>query len=403
MPTSAVSVQRPSPAASVTTAGSQAQQHARIGAIDVMRGLVMLLMLIDHVRETFYLHLQVSDPMNVSATEPALFFTRLAAHLCAPTFVFLTGLGAWLYANPPGAPPRSPAGFLFKRGLLLVVLELTLVSFAWVGIFPMKTLYLQVIWVIGLSMIVLAALCRLPLRWLAAAGLSIVFGHNLLTPIAFTPAEAGYSLWTILHDRGFLVAEGALKIKVSYPLLPWIGVILLGFAAGPLYGPATTSGHRRAMLLRLGVGCLALLLVLRGLNLYGETLPWVPGHDVTHTLMSWLNFTKYPPSLDFLLLTLGIALLLLRVFETVHNGLTEAIRCYGGAPMFYYLLHLYVLLVLQELAVTWVGANQGDRFGFDHVAWIWVTAVLLLLLLYVPTRAFARYKRVSRQAWVRYL
>jgi len=384
------------------TTRSQALHHARIGAIDVMRGLVMLIMLIDHVRETIYLHLQVSDPMSVQTTEPALFFTRLAAHLCAPTFVFLTGLGAWLYANPPGAPPRSPAGFLFKRGLLLVVLEVTLVSFAWVGIFPMKTLYLQVIWVIGLSMIVLAALARLPRGWLAALGLLIVFGHNLLTPIEFKPGEIGYSLWTILHDRGFLVADGALKVKVSYPLLPWIGVILLGFAAGPLYGSTMAPERRQVLLLRLGAGCLVLLLLLRGLNIYGETLPWAPGEDFTHTLMSWLNFTKYPPSLDFLLLTLGIALLLMRVFENVDNGLTDAIRCYGGAPMFFYLLHLYVLLVVQKLVVAWVGANHGDRFGVDHVGWIWLVAALLVLLLYAPTRAFAHYKRSSRRAWVRY-
>lgn len=384
------------------TPRSVAAHNARIGAIDVMRGLVMLIMLIDHVRETIYLHLQVSDPMNVQTTEPALFFTRLAAHLCAPTFVFLTGLGAWLYANPPGAPPRSPAGFLFKRGLLLVVLEVTLVSFAWVGIFPMKTLYLQVIWVIGLSMIVLSALCALPRGVLAALGLVIVFGHNLLTPIDFRPGETGYALWTILHDRGFLVADGPLKVKVSYPLLPWIGTILLGYVAGPLYAAAMPPERRRALLLRLGVGCLLTLLVLRGFNIYGETLPWVPGEDATHTLMSWLNFTKYPPSLDFLLLTLGIALLLMRFFENVDNGLTEAIRCYGGAPMFFYLLHLYVLLVIQKLAVATVGANHGDRYGVDHVAWVWVGAVVLAVLLYWPTRAFARYKRVSRRAWVRY-
>lgn len=381
---------------------TQAGHGARIGAIDVMRGLVMLIMLVDHVRETIYLHLQVSDPMNVQATEPALFFTRLAAHLCAPTFVFLTGLGAWLYANPAGAPPRSPAGFLFKRGLLLVVLEVTLVSFAWVGTFPMQTLYLQVIWAIGLSMIVLAALCTLPLRVLGVLGLVIVCGHNLLTPIDFKPGEAGYSLWTILHDRNFLVAEGPLKVKVSYPVLPWIGVILLGFAAGPLYGAAMPPERRRALLLRLGLGCLLALGVLRGFNLYGETLPWVAGEDFTHTLMSWLNFTKYPPSLDFLLLTLGIALLLMRGFENVNNGFTEAVRCFGGAPMFFYLLHLYLLLAIQKLAVLLVGANHGTRFGVDHVAWIWVVWALLALLLYPPTRAFAAYKRRSRQAWVRY-
>lgn len=379
-----------------------ALHQARIGAIDVMRGLVMLVMLVDHVRETFYLHRQVSDPMDVASTEPAVFFSRLAAHLCAPTFVFLTGLGAWLYAHPPGRAPRSPAGFLFKRGLLLVVLEVTLVSFAWVGQFPMKTLYLQVIWVIGLSMVALAALCALPRPALAVLGLALVFGHNLLTPIAFAPGETGHALWTVLHDRGFLVAEGPLKVKVSYPLLPWIGVIALGFVAGPLYGAAMAPARRHALLLGLGTGCLALLLVLRGLNLYGETLPWVAGEDALRSTMSWLNFTKYPPSLDFLLLTLGLALLLLRAFENIDNRLLDAVRCYGGAPMFFYLLHLYVLLALQALAVATLGANHGGRFGVDHMGWVWAIAAALALALYPPTRAFAQYKRRSTRAWVRY-
>ena len=217
---------------------ASAVHAARIGAIDLMRGLVMLFMLVDHVRETIYLHLQVGDPMDAQTTAPALYFTRLTAHLCAPTFVFLTGLGAWLYAHPPGGAARSASGFLFKRGLLLVLLEITLVSFAWTGDLPLKTIYLQVIWAIGLSMIALSAVTALPLRWLAAAGLLIVFGHNALSPITFQPGETGYSLWTILHDRGFLVADGPLKVKVSYPVLPWIGVILLGYAAGPLYGRA---------------------------------------------------------------------------------------------------------------------------------------------------------------------
>jgi uncharacterized membrane protein len=326
----------------------------------------------------------------------------VTAHLCAPTFVFLTGLGAWLYAHPPSGATRSASGFLFKRGLLLVLLEITLVSFAWTGDLPLKTIYLQVIWAIGLSMIALSAVAALPLRWLAAAGLLIVFGHNLLSPITFQPGETGYSLWTILHDRGFLVADGPLKVKVSYPVLPWIGVILLGYAAGPLYGRAMDSERRRALLLQLGVGSLLLLAVLRGFNIYGETLPWVRGSDFTHSVMSWLDFTKYPPSLDFLLLTLGVACLLLRAFEYADNSLTAAIRTYGGAPMFFYLLHLYTLLVFQKLAVALVGANHGDRFGVDHVYWIWIMAAVLAVALYYPCRAFARFKRTTRQGWVRY-
>ena len=374
------------------------QLRQRIAVIDVMRGLVMLIMLFDHVREPFYLQMQVGDPMDAAGTAPALFFTRLAAYVCAPVFVFLTGLSAWLYAHP-AAGPRDASGFLLKRGALLLVLELVFVNFAWAGRFPPAVLYLQVIWVIGLAMIALALLHRLPLKVLAALGLLIVCGHNLLSSLEFAPGENGYAIWTLLLHRGFLVAEGAIKIKVTYPLLPWIGVILLGYAAGPLYAAGVDAALRRRRLLLAGLGALVLLACLRGLNLYGETLPWVAGETAQRTVMSFLNFTKYPPSLDFLLLTLGAGLVCLAWLEPRDNCLTRACATFGGAPMFYYLLHLYVLLGLQQLARAWTG--QG-RFDVTAVWQVWLLALVLMPLLYFPCRAFGDYKRGSKRAWVRY-
>lgn len=401
-PTSIAAESLPYTPSKEASAAQPAQARSRIEVIDVMRGLVMVVMLLDHVRETFYLHKQVADPMDVSTTEPSLFFSRLAAHFCAPMFVFLTGLSAWLYANPASGVPRSATGFLVKRGLLLIALEITLVTFAWTGKFPPPTIYLQVIWVIGLCMIVLALLHRLPRVVLAAIGFALVFGHNLLTPIAFAPGSAGFLPWTILHDRGFLVSEGLMKVKVSYPLLPWIGVILLGYLAGPLYSRTMDAARRARVLMGLGVACLALLLVLRGFNIYGETLPWVRGEDFLHTLMSWLNFTKYPPSLDFLLLTLGVGLMLLARMEPVRNGFTRMLATFGGAPMFYYLLHLYLLLALQRLMLAIVGPNHGERFGLDQFWPVWLISIALVPVLYFPCRAFARFKRTTNQTWVRY-
>ncbi|MTV36548.1 DUF1624 domain-containing protein [Duganella radicis] len=374
----------------------------RVASIDVMRGLVMMIMMVDHVRETFFLRWQVSDPMNVADTDPGLFFSRIAAHFCAPVFVLLTGLSAWLYAHPASGP-RSPAGFLFKRGLFLIVLEICVVSVAWSGRIPPPTIYLQVIWAIGLSMIALAVLHRLPRGVLIALGLIIVFGHNMLTPITFQPGDAGYIPWTVLHDRGFLVAEGALKIKVSYPLLPWIGVIVLGYAAGPWYASAIAPERRRRLLAGAGVLALALLAVLRGLNLYGETLPWQPGGDALHTAMSFLNVTKYPPSLAFLLLTLGVGMLVLAWLEPRDNAFLRICATFGGAPMFYYLLHLFVLLALQTLAVAALGANHGQRYEFDSLWQVWATSAVLIPLLYWPCRAFGNFKRRTGMAWVRYL
>jgi uncharacterized membrane protein len=380
---------------------SSATLRTRIAVIDVMRGLVMLIMLFDHVRETIFLHHQVGDPMDAASVDPALFFTRLAAHICAPMFVFLTGLSAWLYAHP-AAGPRSATGFLFKRGLLLVVLELVFVNFAWSGAFPPAVLYLQVIWVIGLAMMALAVLHQLPLTLLAVLGVAIIAGQHLLTGLHAQEGSAGYYLLTVLLQRGYLVADGAMKIKVSYPLLPWIGVILLGYAAGPLYARQLSAAARRRWLLALGAGSLLLLAVLRGLNLYGETLPWVAGETALRTAMSVLNFTKYPPSLDFLLFTLGLGLLGLAWLESIDNGFTRACATFGGAPMFYYLLHLYLLLAIGLTLTAVLGANHGKRYGVEHIWQVWLLALLLMPVLYFPCRAFARYKRASRQAWVRY-
>ncbi|RZI57551.1 MAG: DUF1624 domain-containing protein [Rubrivivax sp.] len=376
---------------------------SRIASIDALRGFVMIVMLLDHVRETFYLHLQVTDPMTVPGTPPELFFSRLAAHLCAPVFVFLSGLSAWLYANPDGSPRRDVRRFLLKRGLLLIGLELTLVNFAWSASF--SVIYLQVIWAIGFSMLALALLSGLPRRALAGIGLVIVGGHNALAGLSVPPDSLWHAPWTLMLHRDWLIPEGFVKVRVSYPALPWVGVILLGFALGPLFARASDAGQRRRALLGLSAACLLALGVLRGFNLYGENAPWVAGATTLVTAMSFLNFTKYPPSLDFLLLTLGIGLTLLAAFERWRNAFTRLCAVFGGAPMFYYLLHLYVLLIGYRVLLAVLGPNQGERFGVDagQFPWIWGVWLTLVPLLYPPVKAFAAYKRRTRRAWVKYL
>lgn len=359
--------------------------HQRIASIDVARGLVMLLMTVDHARETFFLQHQVSDPMNLESTSPALFFTRLSAHFCAPMFVFLTGLSAWLYAYPAHGP-RDPTGFLVKRGLLLIALEIVVINFAWTGTFAPAMLYLQVMWAIGLAMLALALLHRLPLPAVAALGLAIVCGHNALTGPA-TPS----ALWTILEQRGFLF-ETPLRVKISYPVLAWIGVILLGYACGPLFARGTSPLRRRRWLLAAGAVCLALLVALRSTNFYGEPVLWAAQADALHSAMSFLNFTKYPPSLDFILLTLGCGALVLAWLEGRDTAATRVAGVFGGAPLFYYILHLYVLLVLGKVC-----ANVA------FVWQVWLAAAMVALALYWPTKWFGQYKRTSGQAWVKYL
>lgn len=382
--------------------GGVAAHKARITSIDALRGLVMIVMLLDHVRETLYLHLQVTDPMTVPGTPPEVFFSRLAAHFCAPVFVFLTGLSAWLYANPPSGATRDVRSYLLKRGLLIIALELTLVNFAWSGTY--QVLYLQVMWAIGFSMVVLALLSGLP-RWLLATlGAIIVCGHNAVAGYIVPPDSAWYAPWTLMLHRGWLVAEGALKVRLTYPALPWIGVILLGYSFAPLFSQRLDGQTRRKLLVAIGLSCLAALLLLRGFNIYGENAPWVAGASGIETAMSWLNFTKYPPSLDFLLMTLGGGMLLLAALEFADNGFTRLCSTFGGAPMFFYLLHLYVLMIGYRILLAIFGPNQGTRFGVDADAfWIvWVVWLAMVPLLYYPVRAFAAYKRRSTQAWVRY-
>ena len=375
----------------------------RLLSIDALRGLVILFMLLDHLRETFYLHQQVGDPMDVTATDPALFFSRTLAHLCAPVFILLTGLSAFLYGEKQMSRAATSA-FLFKRGLFLVVLEFTLVNFAWTLQFPPTVIYLQVIWAIGLSMLALSLLLWLPRVWLAALGLLLVAGHNLLDGLHFGPESALHIPWAVLHDRGWIEFSDSLRLRTSYPVLPWIGVIALGYVIGPWFGSSRDPQQRLQRLQRAGLGALVLFVGLRLVNGYGEK-PWTVGESGLQTLMSLLNITKYPPSLLFLALTLGIGLLLLACFERRNDGrMVRTLAVFGSAPMFFYLLHLYVLKLLYIAAFALWGANHGHYFGFDSMAWVWAATLLLALALFPPTQWFARLKARRRDIrWLKYL
>lgn len=373
---------------------------ARIASIDGLRGLVMLLMLVDHTREFFFLHAQVSDPMDVATTPPALFFTRLAAHLCAPIFVALTGIAAWLYAQPRGGAPAASA-FLAKRGLFLIALELTVVSFAWTFDPTPDRIFLQVIWAIGLSMLALAALVRLPRAAVAAIGLAILFGHNLLDPIHITAGEPGHALWAVLHDRGLIDLPWGGDARTSYPLLPWIGVIALGYAVGPWFARGVDAAWRGRALVIAGATALALFAVLRTINLYGEPLPWSWQPDALGTAMSFLNLTKYPPSADFLLLTLGIGALLLAGMERVRQTPLRVLAVFGSAPLFFYILHLYALHVLNRVVGMVTGAD--GLMSVPNVWALWLLAAAVAVPCWFACRRFAAFKRGSSAWWVRYL
>lgn len=389
--------------ASASPTAAPIRAVGRIRSIDALRGLVILLMLVDHAREFFFIHAQVSDPMDVETTSPALFFTRLSAHLCAPVFVALTGLGAWLYGNKQAAGAngaKAASEFLLKRGLFLVALELTVVSFAWTFSLTPAIIYLQVIWAIGLSMIALAALVHLPRPVLIVVGLAIVLGHNLLDTITIAAGQPGHAIWAVLHDRGFIDLPWGAQARTSYPLLPWIGVAALGYAIGPWFVGEQRTRLRRLVL--LGLGALALFVVLRAINLYGDA-PWALQATPIQTVMSVLNLTKYPPSADFVLLTLGVGAVILAGLEKAPDRLVGLLAVFGGAPLFFYLIHLYGLHLLNLAALALFGANQGDGFGVPGVGWLWLLAAVVAVPCWFACRWFAGVKRRSSHWWMRYL
>ncbi|VVP99379.1 hypothetical protein PS907_05190 [Pseudomonas fluorescens] len=375
----------------------------RLLSIDALRGLVILFMLLDHVRETFLLHRQVSDPMTIDSTEPALFASRTLAHLCAPVFVLLTGLSAWLYGQKYQGR-RDVSAFLFKRGLFLIVLEFTLVNFAWTFQLPPSVIYMQVIWAIGVSMLALAVLVWLPRAVLIALALVIMGGHNVLDGLHVEASSALQIPWTILHERSWIDVGDSLRLRTTYPVLPWIGVIALGYGLGPWFAKGIQPTVRQWYLLLAGVGALVGFVVLRAANGYGEK-PWQAYENGVQTLMSFFNITKYPPSLLFLALTLGIGLLLLLAFERAgQKRWIGILATFGAAPMFFYLLHLYVLKILYVACVALFGLNHGNYFGFDSIGAIWLVALLLPLVLYPPVRWFAGLKARRRYlAWLKYL
>lgn len=380
----------PSPAA-----GTGVRAGTRLMSIDALRGLVMVIMLLDHVRETWFLHMQVGDPMDARTVMPALFFTRMSSMLCAPVFVALTGLSAWLYGQKHSKAEVSL--FLVQRGAFLMMLELIFVGMAWSGRIVPQTFWLQVIWAIGLCMIVLAGLIHLPRRALIVLGLVIVCGHNLLDPIRLALGDALYVPWAMLHQRETFQLAG-FTIKTTYPILPWIGVIALGYGIGPWF--AAEGAERRRRLMTAGVLMLVGFVVLRALNVYGDK-PWfVVDGEPLRTVMSFLALTKYPPSLLFLLPTLGLGLILLAQFERLEGGrVSHWLSVMGGAPMFFYLLHLYVLKALYLIAVAIWGADKGAFFGVDHLSTVYLWYLALIVPLYLPTRWFSDLKKRRKDIW----
>ncbi|HVE80231.1 MAG TPA: heparan-alpha-glucosaminide N-acetyltransferase domain-containing protein [Gemmatimonadaceae bacterium] len=397
----------------------RAPEGRRIASLDVVRGAVMVLMALDHGR--WFLSEARFDPTDVSRTTAALFLTRWVTHFCAPAFVFLAGTGAWLY----GARVRDCGAlsrFLLTRGLWLVVAELTLVRFGWTFNLDYAHYALGgVIWMIGWCMVVMAALVRLPLAVVAALGAATVAGHDLLDPLVRDPRPALEGsplapLWQVLYfGGGFRVGRGGPVFPVLFSIVPWVGVMALGYAFGPVM--RIDPERRRRLCLRIGLGATVAFVVLRALNAYGDPGPWSPQRSPTLTVLSFLNTNKYPASLLFLLMTLGPTIALLPALEQARGRVGRWLTVFGQVPFFYYILHLpaiHLVTLLFSLArygevVPWLTANQPMMPGRPPAGWGWglgtvyLVTALVVVGLYFPCRWFAGVKTRRREGWLGYL
>lgn len=403
--------------------------RSRIDSIDLLRGIVMVVMMLDHTRDFVHSGNFQFDPTDLTRTTVTLFLTRWVTHYCAPIFVFLAGTGAYLqWAR--GKSKRELSKFLLTRGLWLIVLELTVVRLGVFFSFDYRFLgFLQVIWVIGVSMIVLAGLIHLPVKVIAGFGLAMIFLHNLFDRVQVTgwrgpgtPVPGvGAKLWMLAHV-GFsafpVLGWPSPIVLVVYPLIPWIGVMAVGYAFGSLY--QLSAPQRRRWLIWLGVSASLLFLLLRAIDVYGDAAHWSKQKNLVFTMLSFLNTTKYPPSLLFLLMTLGPAMVALACFELngrFGGGLRRALVTFGRVPMFFYLLQWYTAHTIAIVAgliagqpVAYQFASPIDKFtgpppqGVGFRLWIvyvcWIAGVLLL---YPLCKWFAGVKARRKDWWLSYL
>jgi uncharacterized membrane protein len=375
--------------------------HRRLNSIDTLRGLVMIVMALDHTRDFF-----ANGGFNPrDVTDTALFLTRWATHFCAPTFIFLAGISAFLY-GAQGRSTREVSRFLVTRGLWLVLIEFTVVRLGWSLDIHFNYFVAQVIFAIGVSMVALSAIVHLPRGAIVAIGLAMIAGHNALDGIKAEQLGAAAPLWNLLHQPGrFDIAPGV-KFFVLYPLVPWIGVMAVGYALGPVFTQERAA--RVQQLFMLGAAVTLGFVVLRATNLYGDPAPWAIQDNLLATVLSFINCEKYPPSLLYLAMTLGPALMLVAALESVRGPVVDWIATFGRVPFFYYVVHIFLLHALAVL-FAWVtigefGPLAGRKpatygMGLAGIYAVWLAVVVSL---YPLCRWFAGIKRRRTEWWWRY-
>jgi uncharacterized membrane protein len=389
-------------------AASAVAKRFRVESIDVVRGFIMILMALDHTRD--FLGVPGISPTDLTQTNIPLFLTRWITYFCAPVFFLLTGTGAYLSLRKKSK--RELSRFLFTRGLWLIFLEVFVVRcFGWQFNFNYHLLILNVLWALGWAMITLSILVYLPASVVAVFGVAMIATHNLLDSI-----DSNNPIWTMLHSPNFILNEPGRIILIAYVLIPWVGVTAVGYALGQIYN--WPSGRRRMFLLFTGICLILAFVIVRGTNVYGDPQPWAAQKSAAFTALSFLNTTKYPPSLLFLLMTLGPALLALWVTDRKTPVWLRPALTVGKVPLFYYLLHIPLIHLL---AIAFCYAKYGhvywmfesptpDKFPITPPpGWGWSLPIVYLvwagvvLALYPLCRWFAGLKqRRGGDAWLSY-
>ncbi|NMH86490.1 DUF1624 domain-containing protein [Flavivirga algicola] len=383
---------------------------SRIESIDILRGAVMVIMALDHVRDFFHYGAFSSDPTNLDTTTPFLFFTRFITHYCAPVFVFLAGTSAFLYGTKK--TKLKLFKFLLTRGLWLILLEIVLNNLLWWFDFTYSFIVLQVIWAIGLSMLFLSFLIYLPKKVILIIGIILVAGHNALDGEIMQGTSFKSIIWYILHQQQFVPIDSTRVVVFAYPIIPWIGLMALGYCLGSFYQKDFNVSIRKKWLLILGIGSTTLFFVLRGLNVYGDLVPWSVQDTTTKTILSFFKVTKYPPSLVYVLITIGPSLLFLYGIETVKNKISDFFLVFGRVPLFYYFLHVFVIHTLAIIGLlifegNWkymiLSANAFSNQNFANYGYslfiVYLIWIGVIALLYFPSKKYMIYKTNNKDKW----
>jgi uncharacterized membrane protein len=401
------------PMATAAIAGS------RLLSVDALRGTVMVLMALDHVRDFFHSAATSFSPTDLTKTSAVLFLTRWVTHFCLPMFVFTSGMGACFWWQRGNRTKGQLSRFLWTRGLWLIALELTVMQFAYDFNFSSTVMILLlVLWIFGACMIAMALLIYLPLRTLAALSIAVLVLHNCLDPIPAARFGAFQWAWNLLHQPGVFIAGGR-PVLVSYTLVPWIAVMASGFCFGRVF--TLDAASRQRISLGLGVALTAAFIVIRAVNRYGDPAPWSVQGSPVFTVLSFLNCTKYPASLDFLLMTLGPALMLLAFLDRRTLGASNPLVVFGRVPLFYFVLHFYAIHILVVLAslirygpVAWTfvfnplpsmgGPQQLFPTGFGYRLWVvYAVWIVIVASLYPLCKWFANIKARPNAWWLSYL